>query len=424
MNKSNIANDPPPFAERLWPGFCWLVFSYFVTVIVLNRGVYTLISLLMIGVVFVAVYGYRPRWDFELRALALLLIVNLFLSLPNIFLGNDGLLSLSNPVRMLFMLPFVFAVMRFGMKLRFICIGLATGMLIAALIVSWQFFLQDVGRPAGYSDPIPFGEVAMSAFAMLLAACLVIQDRWVPLYLAGLVAALYCVILTNSRGPLLAILPILLFLLWWGWQRGTLNHLFSGRRVVLILMILLFLGSVVIGKGHLIDRIKIAVTHTNDYFQKDDASTSVGLRLELWRGAWLAGNEHPILGVGEFRRQPFIAQKIIDGELKSDIAANWIHVHNDYLNALQFRGYPGLLLVLVFYALMMLIFLRSLSLATGEQLVASLGGALITVGYATYSLTSVPMRSGITVIFYVITISICIGIIKHSPRTNSAENPS
>jgi len=99
-------------------------------------------------------------------------------------------------------------------------------------------------------------------------------------------------------------------------------------------------------------------------------------------------------------------------------------VHNDYLNALQLRGYTGLLLVLVFYALMMLIFLRSLSLATGEQLVASLGGALITVGYITYSLTAVPMRNGITVIFYVITISICIGIIKHSPRTDSAENPS
>jgi len=59
----------------------------------------------MIGVVFVAVYGYRPRWDFGLRALALLLIVNLLLALPNIVLGNDGLLSLSNPVRMLFMLP-------------------------------------------------------------------------------------------------------------------------------------------------------------------------------------------------------------------------------------------------------------------------------------------------------------------------------
>jgi len=165
------------------------------------------------------------------------------------------------------------------------------------------------------------------------------------------------------------------------------------------------------------------VTQTDDYFQRSVVRTSVGLRLELWRGAWLAGNEHPILGVGEFRRQPFIAQKIIDGELTSDIA-NWLHVHNDYLNALQLRGYPGLLLVLVFYALMMIIFLRGLSQSKGEQLVASLGGALMTVGYATYSLTSVPMRSGITVIFYVITISICIGIIKHSPRINSAEIPS
>ena len=41
--------------------------------------------------------------------------------------------------------------------------------------------------------------------------------------------------------------------------------------------------------GHFVDRVDLAVKQTSDYFKRGDASTSIGLRLELWRGAWLGG---------------------------------------------------------------------------------------------------------------------------------------
>ena len=147
MTKLNTAAISQPFAERLWPGFAWIICLYFVTILVLDRSFYTLFVLLALGVALVAVYSYRPRWDGELRALAWLLLANLLLALPNFILARDGIVSLENPMRMLFMLPMILAVMRFGFKARFINTGLAVGMLAAALVAGWQFHMLEIVRP-------------------------------------------------------------------------------------------------------------------------------------------------------------------------------------------------------------------------------------------------------------------------------------
>ncbi|MEE8151223.1 MAG: O-antigen ligase family protein, partial [Nitrosomonadaceae bacterium] len=389
--------------------------------LVLNRFFFTLFALLALGVALVAVYSHRPRWDAELRALAWLLLANFLLVLPNLILARDGILSLENPVRMLLMLPVILAVMRFGLKTRWVCTGMSIGMLAAAPVVTWQHYVQGVAQPGIYYWHLNFSEVAMSAFAMLLAACISDRDRFTPLYLAGLLAALYCVIISGSRGSLLAIVPIVLFLVWWGCRQGTLKQMLSSRRILLLPGILLFMGIVIISNGLFIDRVELAVKQTSDYFMKGNAGTSVGVRLELWKGTLLAAREYPLLGIGERDREIFLREKIAEGELKSYVA-NKRHAHNDFFGALQNRGVPGLIMQLLIYALPMLIFLRALNKAKREQLVAALGGALVTISYATYSLTQVPMYNGQPLVFYIVTTSLCIGILKHSQNAISADN--
>lgn len=421
MNKSHPAAVSPPFADRLWPGFGWLVGSYFVTSLAFNRVFHTLFVLLALGVAFVAIYSYRPRWDTELRALAWLLLANLLLTLPNIILARDGLISLENPVRMLLMLPLILAVMRYGLKARFICIGLAVGMLAAALVVGWQYYAQGVNRPSTYYNPINFSEIAMAAFAVLLVASLVLRDRLAPLYIAGSLAAFYCVIVSGSRGTLFAALPMAVYLTWWGWRRGALKQLFSNQRVLWIPATLLILGALLIGNGQFIERIDLAARQTIDYAENGDTSTSISIRLELWRGALMAGREHPLLGIGYRDHNAYLEQKIAEGELKPYVVNNR-HTHNDYLAALQSRGIPGLILQLLIYAIPMLIFMRGLAGAKGEKLFAALTGMLVTIGYATYSLTHVPMYNGQPLVFYIVITSLCIGIVKYTRSAVSTDN--
>ena len=416
MNKLIPIVIARPFSERLWPSFGWLVCTYFATVLVLDRVAYALVALIAVGIASTALFSYRPILDRELRFFCLVLIANLLLALPNIVLARDGLLSLENPVRMLAMIPLILGVMRYGLRPRFICIGLAVGMLSAALVVSWQYYVLGVIRPGIHYNPVLFSEVAMSAFALLAAACLVFRDRLVPLYFAGMLAAINCVVMSGTRGTLLAIVPTVAFLMWWGWRRGAMRQLLSSRPWIQLLPIfLLFLGTLFFSAGQFVDRVELAVSSTSDYFETGNASTSAGIRLEFWRSTWMAASEHPILGIGERDRRAFITEKINQGELKAEMG-RMRNAHNDYLHALQSRGFPGLLILLLIYALPMIIFFRGLAQIKDEQLFAALGGVLLIIGYVTFSLTQVPMHDGLNLIFYIVTTSLCIGIMKHSPK--------
>lgn len=418
------------FGERMWPGFRWLVFLFFATLLIFDRVVYILLALLMVSLAFASMYIYRSRWDVEIRVLSMVLLANLLLAVPNLVLARDGMLSLENPLRMLFMIPLILAVKRCGLQARFICDGLAIGMLGASTIVSWQYFIQEVDRPGTHYNPLLFSEIAMSGFAILLAACLVSRDRvsllvsqnHVPLlYLISLIASLYSVVLSGSRGTLVAVGPIIIFLLYWWWRAGTLKYFLTSRRAFLLPVILLFLGAGLVSNGHFIDRTRLAVSQISDYFEKGDASTPVGLRLELWRASLLAAREHPLLGIGYRDRNVFIEEKIVIGDLKPEVS-NQRHAHNDYFATLQSRGVPGLMLQLLIYAVPLIIFIRRLQVARGEQLFVALGGTMMIIGYMTFSLTEVPMHNGLPLVFFIITTSLLIGMLKYPEDTSSVDH--
>ena len=420
MSELNFPSTSKTLAERLWPAFNWSVFLLFLTVLLLDRAAYNLIALFIVGMSFIVIFDFRPSMDIELRTLALVLIANLLLALPNLVLARSGLISLENPLRMLLMLPMILAVMRFGLRMRFICAGLAIGMLMAAFVVGWQYHIQGEVRPGIHYNPLHFSKISMSAFAILLAASMVIRERWSYLYVAGSLAGLYCVVISGSRGMLIAIVPIIAFLLWWGWRSYITGQFLLSRWILVMPVVLIFTGVVLISNTQFMDRIQLAVKQNTDYFKKGDADTSVGARFELWYGAMLAAKEHSLLGTGEHDRKAFIEEKIASGELKP-VAAKYRHAHNDYFNALQNRGVPGLIIQLLIYAVPLVIFLRGLSESRGVRLTAALGGTLTTISYATFSLTDVPMRNGLMLVFFIVTISLLIGVLKHSQNNFSAD---
>jgi O-antigen ligase len=409
--------------NRMHLAFKWLVFLFFATILVFDRAVYNLISLLIVGLAFTSIYIYRPCWDKQVQILSLVLVANLLLAVPNLVMARDGLLSLENPVRMLLMIPLILTVKRIGIPVRFICVGLAIGVLIASVMISWQYYIEGITRPGGHYNPILFSEIAMSVFAIMLAAFLIFDDRLRVLYLVSLLASLYCVVLSGSRGTMLAIVPTIILLVWWMWRSDQGKAIWSSRRFILLPGILLFLGLIVISTGDFVERTRIAISETSDYFEKDDASTAVGLRLELWRGTLLAAREHPMFGIGHRDRNVFIKEKIKNGELRPDVK-EMRHAHSDYFGALQTRGIPGLILQVLIYLIPLLIFLRALDVARGEQLFAALAGTLTTIAYMTYSLTEVPMHNGLPLIFYIVTISLFVGLLDPSQKNISSNHHS
>ena len=191
--------------------------------------------------------------------------------------------------------------------------------------------------------------------------------------------------------------------------------------MLLFAVILLFMGSVLISTGSVIDRTQLAVEQASSYFKGSESKSGVSIRMELWRGALMAGREHPLLGIGYRERETFLQQKILVGELKPYVA-NKHHAHNDYLDALQSRGVPGLILQILIYAILILIFIRGIKGVGDEKIFAALAGMLVTISYATYSLTEEPMFHGHPLVFFIIITSLCIGIVKYRKNPVSADN--
>jgi O-antigen ligase len=227
-------------------------------------------------------------------------------------------------------------------------------------------------------------------------------------------------VLSGSRCMLLALGPIIIVLLLWKWQKGRMKFYAKNRPMPLLGLLLLVLGAFLVSNTGLSDRARLAVSEASDYFIKGDASTSVGLRFEVWNGALLAAREHPILGIGYRQRQSFIESKINRGDLKPEVLI-MRHAHSDYFEALQSRGIPGLILQLLLYAVPLMIFLRGLKETQDEKLFAALGGTLMITGYMIYSLTEVPMYNGLPLIFFIIATSLFIGILKHFPSATDAD---
>ena len=409
-----------PFSliDRLWPAFGWLAGLMLASLLLLDKT-NNLLSLLIVGLAMLAMYIHRPRLDSELRWLIFVLLSSLLLAVIQLTLDRADSLVIKQPLRLLLMVPIFLAVSQRGLPIRFIFASLAIGMIVAALVAGWQFHMQGVSRPGIHHNPQLFGEVAMSSFAMLLVACLMLRDRLLPLYIVGLFAAMYSVGLSGSRGALIAIAPMLVFLLWWGWHNGKIKQLRLIHFTLALFGILLTAAIVLFASGQFEKRLKLGLSQANSYFEMGYSRNSIGLRLEAWRGAWLAGREYPFLGVGERSLQPFFKKKVADGLLQKDILIVK-HAHNDYLEALQRRGFPGLFIQLLIYGLPLLIFTRALS-GRGEGLIAALGGSLVTISYVTYSLTDEPMHNSLTSVFYVLVIAILIGIVKFS-RNQSAPN--
>jgi O-antigen ligase len=405
--------------QGIWPIFSWLVFMLFSTILIFDRAVYNLLALLIVCLASSVIILHGRLWDAEVKILALVLLANILLAIPNLILGHDDLMSLENPLRMLLMIPLLLAVKRCGLSARFICTGLAIGMLMTSLVVSWQYFVQDVERPGIHYNPILFSEIAMSAFAILLAAWLIFKGRVSILYLFGLLASLYCVVLSGARGSLIALVPILVVWLFWEWGSGAYRGFWRSQRAFLLLVILLFMGILLASSEYVLDRGHLAVSQISDYFERAEASTSVGLRLEMWRGAILAAAEQPLLGIGD--QHIFVIGKVLSGELEPDVLI-MRHAHSDYFGALMSRGVPGLILQLLIYAVPLYIFLRGLWQEKGDKLFAALAGTLMIVAYMAFSLTEVPMYNGLPLIFFIIMTSLLIGILRHTHDPTDADN--
>ena len=359
-----------------------------------------------------------PQWDNDLKLLTIVLFLYLVLQAVAIIFNQGDISELKRPTKLLLMLLLVVAIMHRGLKVNYFYIGLAVGMILAVMYASWQYYFLNVARPGIHNNPQLMGWISATSFSLLLVASTELRNWRMFLCLVGMVASIICVILSGSRGALLGLGPVIIFA-WWYWGSGIAWKNSVKTKTSIFLMSILALIVVVIILGAFSKRIVLGVDQTISYMEQGNKRSSIGLRLEAWRGAIIAAREHPILGIGtgEMRRQNFIQEKINMGQLDSSIKA-LRHTHSDYMGALQSKGIPGLLVQLLIYVVPAIVFYRKLRAKNKMIRLSASCGILLVLNFASFSLTDMPLRHSLSLAFYLITLGIFLGVMKHSSKNH------
>ncbi|MGJ7457437.1 O-antigen ligase family protein [Halomonas sp. RA08-2] len=252
----------------------------------------------------------------------------------------------------------------------------------------WQKAMEGAARASGHAPlhAIHFGNIALLSGLLCLAGIGWAWGRhrraaWVTLLVAGAAGGVLASILSGTRGGWLAV-PLVLALFYraylsrWPlvWQGGVL----AGVITVMVV-------AYALPQSGVQPRVDIAVAEGQDYLA-GEVRGSVGLRLEMMRGAGLLILERPWLGHGHEGYQPGIQRLVDEGRLAPGVERFW-HAHNDLLDAWVRRGLPGLALVLALYLLPLWVF--SVRLKTSDPVRRSLAvaGLLLPITFMDFGLS-------------------------------------
>lgn len=286
-----------------------------------------------------------------------------------------------NCSRFLFAIPVLLLLFRFPIRPIYLWAGIALGALGAGFVAVMDFYVYGELRAGGDNNPIQFGDIAM------LFSCLLMTGfSWAKYYSRGmLIIFVLCILsgilaslLSGARGGWLA-LPFGLV----AFYLASELHKNTKKAAFFIIGILCVCGLAYysVSQELLQARVNDAISDLQQYFQANNANTSLGARLTLWQASLPLIAEHPILGWGS------IANYVNLSGDTADIFQRFNHFHNDILDALVKRGLLGGLALLGIYALPAVLFYRRLKQCPPTQQPFACAGLILVIATFVFGLT-------------------------------------
>jgi O-antigen ligase len=281
--------------------------------------------------------------------------------------------------------------------------GLVCGTLVCAVII----YIQSKGgveRPSQVlSVPlIPFGNMVLTMgvlAVMSIGWTLSNQRLFVVLKLVAGGAALYATYLSQTRGGWLAI-PVFIGIAFILITSIRLRHKVAAVLVALALLA----GSYFVG-GIVQERIELARSDIVHYFDGTNRDTSVGVRFQLWHGAWELFKENPAFGIGK-EQVPQAFKQLEKQNVISPVAAEQPHSHNELLFHMATLGIFGLLALLSLYFVPAFYFWRHAHHCDRDIRTAAAMGLALTLGFFIFGLTDVMFYWRQSYTFYTVIVAV------------------
>jgi O-antigen ligase len=394
---------------QIWTGALIFLFPFLSLVTLFG------VSLCSYLVLLTALVYYKPgraalvrHWP-DIRVVVLAFLFN-FAFAAFCFATRAGtqLSHIEKPARMFLAVSVLMLVLHVRPSRKALWWGVIAGALAALPLVAYQRLLLDVERPGGLINPITFGDLSLCLALVALVATIDFRNStreavWPAL---GAVAGLVSSVLTGTRGGWMALaLAGGLFL-----RQARLVHSKRVRALVLFSFALV-LSSYFIPASGVQARVGQGIDEVRTWFAGGSAFTSVGIRLELWKGASMLIAEHPLLGLDAANYKEQLQHYVLEGRLDR-VVLPMPHLHNDALQAFVTGGVFGFAAWLGILVAPLLFFARALGSGKSmdaPQFTPALAGMLVVLSYFSFGLTEVIFWSVKGSLFYALMVFMLMG---------------
>ncbi len=345
------------------------------------------------------------------RSLTLVVLFFFAVYVINILSFDASLSELDYASRFIILLPVFFYLRKANVRIEYFFIGIVLGAISCGLFGFYQTFYLDFPRAKGITNSVPFGDISIVLGLMCLPGVLLatISKPFRFLLLTGFLAGLAGSIFSGTRGGWIAI-PVVLLVIF------AMNPMKWGRVKKSANIVILFFS---LGAAYYLPdvqvRVDIALNEFNEYVSGEVVSTSVGLRLEVWRASILAILENPVFGVGEGSFRNTMIALVEEGRADVVVVERLAHIHNEFLSATLNRGLIGLISLMLIFIVPLRAFLGLIDKTSGLNQILPMSGVVLIISYMVFSLTDVVFGHQNTTLLYAAYIFIIYGMM-HSKQ--------
>ena len=279
------------------------------------------------------------------------------------------------------------------------------GLVIGALLAAAKIHILTHGGEMRYgTDFIPI--IIFAELTLLLGMFAALSIAWnergskiaIFFKIAALCAGLYAAYLSQSRGVWLTI-PVFLVIVGMVAKNIRLSY-----KLAVVVAFAILLGGVSYFGNIVKERVSIAESDISQYSAGADVDTSLGIRLQLWRGSWVIFKEHPVFGVG-VKNFPKALDELAERKIITPVSATFPHSHNEILFMMARLGTFGLFAILALYFTPAYYFFREIRDSDSETRYTAAMGLSLCLGFFTLGLVDVIFLWWEIFPYYVISIA-------------------
>ena len=282
---------------------------------------------------------------------------------------------------------------------------------IKGIVEYYQHGVETYRVDAGFNLPIIYGtNVAILSVLSMNAMGVFFREKqyaWFGMSLLAISSGITAIAMSGSRGPLLTVLFLIAVVLAVHGYRAIHGRALFGIFIAIIAASILSL-SVTPLDDRLIDGFQ--------NLSSGDATTSIGIRVELWKGALDIIKNHPLIGVGVGEHNAYFAERLKqDSKFIHDSAYGFKHLHNDALNILAWMG--------LFFGSIFLLPIACLLVYFWRQRQSDVGfsGLTIVITFILCGLTNTPLMRSTSVSLLVLLTMYLLSLIENGKKKVDTE---